>query len=214
MHTIALIAATTLTASPTPDLQVGILVMDGIYNTELVGPYDVLDHAKGFSVFTVAPTKKTLRSAEGLRFEADHAIGAHPKIDVLVIPSFEKYEEHVKDPKLMGWIKSQAESAKWVLSHCWGAFYLAKAGLLDGKHAMTYPPDLDKLEKQFPKIKVERGYRFVRDGKYITSAGGVASFESPQYLVKVVLGDDAAKKVARGLVMDDPLLERIRYLVR
>lgn len=210
--TLALLAA--LAAAPQAPKQVGILVMDGIFNTELVGPYDVLDHAKDFEVFTVAPRKQPLRSAEGLAFTPDHGFGEHPPIDVLVIPSFEKYEDHLKDKALIDWIRRQATSASWVLTHCWGALYLAQTGLLDGRSATTYPPDNEAFAKRFAKVKVERGYRFVRDGKFITSAGGTASFESPLYLVRTTSGDDAARKVARGLVIDDPLQSKLRYLVK
>lgn len=192
---------------------VGILVMDGIFNTELIGPYDVFDHAKGFKVFTVAPQKRTLTSAEGLRFEPDHDFETAPAIDVLVIPSFEDYEKHLEQRALIGWIRRTAKKADWVLSHCWGAFYLAQAGLLDEKTATTWPSDNDRFQRRFPKVKVKSGYRFVRHGNVITSAGGVASFESPLYLVRTLDGDEAAKRVAKGLVIPDALQAKLPHLV-
>lgn len=193
---------------------VGILVMDGIYNTELVGPYDVFSHAKPFRVVTIAPAKRELKTAEGIRFLPDHDFTDHPPIDILVIPSFVDYQEQIRQEEIVGWIRDRGEKADWVLSHCWGAFYLAAAGFLDGREAMTFPPDIDKFAAMFPKVRTRKGFRFVRDGKFITSAGGVASYESPLYLVRILAGDEAARRVARGLVIPDWRLEKIPYLER
>lgn len=192
--------------------KVGILVMDGVFNTELVGPYDIFSHADPFRVFTVAPRKGEFVTAEGIRLVADHSFADHPPIDILVVPSFEDYRDHMEDGDLIAWIAARAGEADWVLSHCWGAFYLAAAGLLDGRLAMTYPPDIDRLGEMFPEVRTRKGFRFVRDGKFITSAGGVASFESPLYLVRKLAGEDWAKRVARGLVIDDWRQENVKYL--
>jgi transcriptional regulator GlxA family with amidase domain len=193
---------------------VGILVMDGVYNTELVGPYDIFSHADPFRVFTVAPDRKELLTAEGIRFQPDFGFDDHPPIEILVIPSFEDYAAHIEQEPLLGWIRDRANDAEWVLSHCWGAFYLAAAGLLDGRQAMTYPPDLDQFAAMFPAVEVKTGYRFVRDGKFITSAGGVASYESPLFLLRHLAGDEWAERVARGLVIPDWRQDTIDYLER
>ncbi len=206
-------AAAESTAPTEIAVRVGILAMDGIFNTELVGPYDIFDHAPGWEVFTVAPERKTLVSAEGLRFEPDFEFGEHPDIDVLVIPSFEDFREHLKNPQLLAWIKEQADAADHVLSHCWGAFYLAAAGLLDGRHATTFPTEIDELQKTFPNVHAEKGVRFVHDGKFLTSVGGTASFESPLYLLRVVEGNEMAKRVAGGLVIDDWKQEGLSVLI-
>ncbi len=191
---------------------VGILVMDGVYNTELVGPFDIFSHADPFRVFTVAPERREIVTAEGIRLVPDHGFADHPAIDILVIPSFEDYKDHIGRKPLIGWIRERAMGADWVLSHCWGAFYLAAAGLLDGHLAMTYPPDIDELAEKFPEVRTRKGYRFVRDGKFITSAGGVASYESPLFLVRKLAGDEWAARVARGLVIEDWRQETIKYL--
>lgn len=193
---------------------VGILVMDGLYNTELIGPYDVLDHAPGFEVVTVAPVAGEITTAEGLRLVADHGFADHPPLDILVIPSFEAFREQLEDERLIGWIREQAAGADWVLSHCWGAFYLAEAGLLDGRHATTFPTEITELGERYPQVTVHDGPRFVRDGKYVTSVGGTASYESPFWLLREIGGDALAERVAGGLVVDDWKLEGIRYVDR
>ncbi len=155
-------------AQPKSDWTVGILVYDGVYNTEFVAPMDVFDHVTAqrtatVRVILVAPRAKSVRSVEKLNFQADYSFEDHPPIDILVVPSFQNYQDDLeRRDEIIAWVHKTASSARFVLSNCWGAFYLAKAGLLDGRMAMTYPPDIDKLGQQFPKVKAVKGHRFVR----------------------------------------------------
>ncbi|HSR68525.1 MAG TPA: DJ-1/PfpI family protein [Acidobacteriota bacterium] len=188
-------------------VNVGILVYPGVYNTEFVAPYDVFEHAdqagREVKVFLVAPRLEAITSAEGLLFQPDYALDDHPPIDILIIPSFVDYESDLeaKQP-VIDWVRRNAHSADWVLSNCWGAFYLAQAGLLKGRFAMTYPPDIDKLAERFPAIKPVKDKRFVRDGKFITGGGGVASYENALYVVEQLWGAQTARRIASGLVLD------------
>lgn len=196
---------------------VGILVYSGVYNTEFVAPYDVLQHVDGrgpeVEVFLVAPESLTVVSAEGMRFSADYTFAQHPPIDILIIPSFKDYESDLKNRlSIVDWVRRNSESARLVLSNCWGAFYLAQAGLLDGRRAMTYPPDNGKLQDRFPKINVVFGKRFVRDGKFVTGAGGAASYDNALYVVQELWGEKLAKRIASGLVIDWKLEEVDHYI--
>src|SRR6266545_2020483 len=83
-------------AAPTaPPLRtVGFLVVPGVYNSELMAPYDVLDHVRFRTkdaprVFTVAPKAGPLRTFEGLTLAPHYTFADAPPIDLLVVPSAE-----------------------------------------------------------------------------------------------------------------------------
>jgi transcriptional regulator GlxA family with amidase domain len=73
---------------------------------------------------------------------------------------------------------------------------LAKAGLLDGKSATTHHDFLNQLEKNFPKVKVRRGVRFV-EGEKISTAGGLSSgIDLALRVVERYFGRPAAEKTS------------------
>ncbi len=92
--------------------------------------------------------------------------------------------------------------AKFVVSHCDGAFVLAKAGLLDHAVSTTFPSDIDAMRNMFPELDIRKDILFVHDGKYITSAGGAKSFEASLYLCEYLYGKKIAQSLANGLVID------------
>jgi transcriptional regulator GlxA family with amidase domain len=187
---------------------VGFLVLPGVYNSELVAPYDVLDHVRFRTrdaprVFTVAPKAGPLRTFEGLTLTPHHTFGDAPAIDLLVVPSAEhNMDTDLEDAALIAWVRETGRKAKLVMSLCDGAFVLAKAGLLDGLEATTFPGDQDRFARAFPAVKLQRGPIFVHDGKAVTSVGGARSYDPAMYVVERLYGADARAKIGEGLVLD------------
>ncbi len=187
---------------------VGFLVLEGVYNTELVAPMDVIQHVIGRvqpepSVFTVGLTEAPVRTFEGLSILPDYSIATAPPIDVLVVASTSGSRTRDRENKeLVQWVRETGSKAKHVMSLCWGAFLLAEAGLLDGGPATTFPTEWDQLEREYPKIEVQRDISFVDAGHALTSVGGVKSYELAMYFVETLYGRDVADGIASGLVMD------------
>ncbi|MEM8907531.1 MAG: DJ-1/PfpI family protein [Bacteroidota bacterium] len=190
---------------------VAFLIMDGVYNTELTAPFDIFQHTifragiKAMNVFLVANTLDPVTSFEGIRLLPDYNYLTEelPKIDILVIPSAEHHlDTDLEDEAMINFVKTTAQEASFITSHCDGAFVLAKAGLLDEVESTTFPGDLDRYERMFPQLKVHRDVLFVHDGQYITSAGGAKSFEAALYLCEFLYGKEIAQSLAKGLVID------------
>lgn len=206
---LALALLPRLASSAEPPLKsIGFLVLPGVYNSELMAPYDVLDHVRfrvkdAPRVFTVAKQKGPLRTFEGLTLTPDYSFADAPAIDLLVVPSAEhNMDTDLKDEALMAWVRATGSKAKLVMSLCDGAFVLAQAGLLDGLEATTFPGDQDRFAKAFPKVKLQRGPIFVHDGKAVTSVGGARSYDPALYVAERLYGGPAVAQIAQGLVLD------------
>jgi transcriptional regulator GlxA family with amidase domain len=191
-------------------LAVGFLVLDHVYNSELMAPYDIFHHTvfhtrPGMRVFTVSLDGKAITTFEGLRIETDYSIANAPPIDVLVIPSAEhNMDTDLQNATLRGWVQKAAESAKYVITLCDGAFVLANTGVLAGRKATTFPADVEAFRKLFPKVQTQEGFSFVVDGKFLTSQGGARSYDVALFLVDHLYGEKVAAGVARGLVLPWP----------
>jgi len=204
---------------PDKVLNVGFLIVNGVYNSELVAPMDILHHTvfhtdKGMKVFTIAPSLDPITSFEGLRMLPDYSYqqDSLPHIDVLIVPSAEhSMDTDLEDKALINFVRTAGGDAEYVMSLCDGAFVLAKAGLLEGLESTTFPSDIPRYREAYPDLTVHEGVSFVHDGKAITSAGGAKSYDPALYLSEILYGKKAAEGIARGLVIDWKLQE-IDYL--
>lgn len=205
-------------AAPTP-LQVGFLIVDGVYNTEVIAPFDVFQHtvfhaAPGMEVFTVAPNEKIITTFEGLKIKPDYAFGDRdmPAIDVLVVASAEhSMDRDLENQELISFVKAVGSKAKYVMSLCDGAFVLAQAGLIDGKVSTTFPADIPRYREMFPRLEVRENVSFVHHHNLITSAGGIKSYDAAMYLVALLYGDAVARNLGKGLIIDWDL-RQIKHL--
>ncbi len=191
-------------------LSVGFLIVDGVYNSELIAPYDILQHTRfhtdpALEVFTVSPDGKPVVTFEGLTISSHYSFETAPAIDILVVPSAEgSLDEDLKDERMISWVSEVGSKARFVLSLCDGAFVLAQAGLLDGLAVTTFPGDQDKFAERFPHLDLRRGPSFVHDDRAITSQGGAKSYDPAMYLVDHLYGEKVARRVGRGLIIDWP----------
>jgi transcriptional regulator GlxA family with amidase domain len=190
---------------------VAFLIMDGTFNTELTAPYDIFQHTifrkgiKSMNVFTVANTDAAVTTFEGMRILPDfnYLKDSLPTIDILVVPSAEHHlDSDLEDTAMLEFIQRVDKEAKYVTSHCDGAFVLGKAGVLKDRISTTFPSDIDQMRTTFPELDIRKEVLFVHDGKYITSAGGAKSFEAALYLCEYLYGKEVAKSLAGGLVID------------
>jgi putative intracellular protease/amidase len=193
-------------------LRAAFLVVEGVYNTELMAPYDVFQHTgfhtgpnPGMEVFTVSPDGRPVTTFEGIRITPDYGFQNAPEIDVLVVPSARgSMDKDLQNAALIDWIRRTAGRARHVVSLCDGAFLLAQAGLLDGVAATTFPEDYDRLVKMFPRVDLRINVSFVDAGKILTSQGGARSYDVAMHLVDRLYGTRVAQGVGKGLLLPWP----------
>ena len=195
-------------SQPEEPLNVGFLAINGVYNSELMAPFDIFHHTKfhtdaPMKPFIVAPTMEMITTFEGIRVIPDYSFDNVPDIDVLVVPSAEhNMDSDLEDEKLIAFVREKGTKAKYIMSLCDGAFILAQAGLLNDVKCTTFPADIPKFKETFSQLDVYEGVSFIHDGKAITSAGGAKSYDPSLYLVEYLYGKKAADGVAEGMVID------------
>ena len=191
-------------------MNVGIFIFDDIEVLDLGGPFEVFSVAsrvkprlepgsqKPFNVFTIGETTAPIRGRGRFVVTPSFSFADHPAIDLLVIPGGIVSAE-LKKAEVIQWIAATAAKAKITASVCTGACLLAKAGLLDGKHATTHWADIDDMRSMFPNVTVEEQVRWVEQGNIITSAGISAGMDMALHLVSRLESETLALATAKQM---------------
>jgi transcriptional regulator GlxA family with amidase domain len=150
-----------------------------------------------YDLHFVSETGGRVRTSAGITLDSK-AFSAMP-FDTLVIGGATIPEPST--PGLIAFLRDAPKRHRRIAAVCTGAFVLAEAGLLDGRHATTHWLHARDLQKQFPNVKMDEDRIFINDGPIWTSAGMTAGVDLGLALIENDLGAELAKSVARKLVV-------------
>lgn len=177
---------------------VGILLYDNYAVLDAMGPYHVLSELMGARVFFVGRHKGLITTGDGLKVQCDSSIAEVKQLDILVIPGgLNETYMATKDTVLLNWIKAIDLHSKYTTSVCTGAWLLAATGLLKDQQATTHWFGKQILKDQFGISAQNK--RYVKSGKYWTSAGVSAGIDMSLALVNEIRGEKYTQMVMLDL---------------
>jgi transcriptional regulator GlxA family with amidase domain len=188
---------------------VAILALPGVQLLDVSGPLDVFAEAnvqarrEVYRLVLVASKAGELRSSSGMRLVPDQTIATPfgDAIDTLLVAGCPNAAEMSPAPTVTHWLRQVVPATRRYGSVCSGAFFLAAAGLLDGKRVTTHWAVAGRLAQAYPQVTVDPDAIHIRNGRLRTSAGVTAGLDLALALVEEDLGRDIAMNVAGQLVM-------------
>ena len=120
--------------------------------------------------------------------------------DLVTVPAWPTLDAPIH-PAVLDALRAAVDRGARVLSVCSGAFAVAAAGLLDGRHAATHWQFADRLARGYPNVRVDREVLYVEDGPILTSAGAAAGIDACLHLVREIHGAHTANELARRMVI-------------
>ena len=185
------------------------VAVPGVQLLDVSGPLDVFAEANAqagkeiYRLQLIAAAPGDIRSSSGVRLVPDGRItdAMDAPLDTLLVAGSPKAGEVRPNPRLIDWLQQRASTARRYGSICSGAFFLAAAGLLDGKRVTTHWAVAEQLAAAYPAIHVEADAIHIRDGRLRTAAGVTAGLDLALALVEEDLGRNVAMRVASQLVM-------------
>src|SRR3954454_15570910 len=193
--------ATSLKPPDKGQIPVAFLISDGAVVIDFCGPWEVFhdvtipgNQETPFRLYTVAETKKPIRTSGGMQIIPDYTIQNAPPPKVIVIPA-----QSAPSQAVLEWIKKSSQTSDVTMSVCTGAFVLAKTGLLNGKAATTYHGAFGRFATQFPDIQLKRGARFVENGNLATAGGLSSGIDLALRVVERYYGREVARKTAYNM---------------
>lgn len=184
-------------------LTAGILLFPQVEVLDFAGPFEVLGRARQddgrpcFQTITLGPTPE-VTCVDGLKVRPHFILDEAPDLDLLVVPGGPGARVPANLEPVLSYIKRQAAQARVVASVCTGAYWLARAGLLEGLTATTHSQRLEDLAAAFPAITVVR-QKIVDQGSIITAGGVASGVDLGLHLVERFFGEEARKREAARL---------------
>jgi transcriptional regulator GlxA family with amidase domain len=191
------------TLEPLPErrtVKVAFFVGEGTNVIDTAGPWEVfqdasvdglIGHRNPFELYTVGPSEEILTFTGGLKVKPHYSIENAPQPNVIVVPA-QKATDTTR-----AWLRTAAAKTDVTMSVCTGAFQLARVGLLDGVAATTHHDFWDAFAKEFPKIELRRGLRFVDNGRVATAGGLTSGIDMALHVVARYFGNETAAATAR-----------------
>lgn len=178
----------------------GIRAFDVSVITEVWGGERTLRGVPPFELRRVAATPgDPVPMPGGLTLTPDRPLDWIDRADLVVVPGLVDHETTVAAPVLDALRRAHAAGTP-IAALCAGAFVLARAGLLDGRRAVTHWYLAPYLQARHPRVTVEPDALFVEDGTVWTSAGTAAGIDLCLHLVRRAHGAEAAAALARSMV--------------
>jgi transcriptional regulator GlxA family with amidase domain len=185
--------------------QVTVFALDGVRLMDVAAPLEVFATAArdtgAYTVQVCTPDGRDVATSTGLRISADLPAAAVEGVDTLVVPGPAELATLDEHPDLSDQVGRLTTGARRVAAVCTGAFALAAAGLLRGRRATTHWEHAADLARRFPDTTVTPDAIYVQDGPVFTSAGVTAGIDVCLALVEADHGPEAARRVARDLVV-------------
>ena len=182
--------------------EIAIVVFPGFQLLDAAGPVAVFEMAERFrpgsyAIRVLAPGGGVVRSSSGVCLAAAPIEPRH--FDTVIVSGGNLAQIEESHPDIVTWLGGDA----WrrAAGVCSGAFFLAEAGLLDGRRATTHWAAAEGFRTRYPKVRLDADRMFVRDGKVWTSAGISAGIDLALALVEDDLGPGIARRTAQQLVV-------------
>lgn len=170
----------------------------GCEELEAVTITDLLTRA-GINVVTAGLDKQTVTASRGMKLVPDKQLDdvLEDDFDMIVLPGGLPGADHLNnDQRIQTIVKKLAVNNKYLAAICAAPRVLATAGLLEGKHATSFPGALD----QFPVNNMTyEEMAVVVDGNIITSRGPGTAIDFTLTLIDLLIGKEKRDEVEAGL---------------
>jgi 4-methyl-5(b-hydroxyethyl)-thiazole monophosphate biosynthesis len=170
----------------------------GFEDVEAITVIDLLRRAQ-IEVVTAGLADGPVRGSRGTVVVPDTTLdqALQRNFDMVVLPGGQPGATNLEqDSRLRVLLQKMARQGHYTAAICAAPKVLAAAGLLDGKHATSFPGSLDA--RQFPKVRIGN-QDVVTDGKVITSRGPGTAMDFALTLIEHLAGREKRNQVEAGL---------------
>lgn len=149
---------------------------------------------------TVSTDRARITASNGVTIDPDSTVADNPPADYIVVCSGGDADQLTAEAPIR-WIRKNLRRGAQLGSVADGAYYLARAGLLDNHACTLHWRSQPAFVEAFPHIALRRTV-YVIDRNRFTSAGGVGAFDMMLEIIGGHHGEAMARRVAEWFVHD------------
>lgn len=143
-----------------------------------------------------------IRASCGLELLPTREIGDPTEFDNIVVVGGLLGADQRLSREREAFLLRAAQQGVHLTALCTGSFVLARLGLLDGYNASVSWFHIRDFREAFPEVQARADRLFWVDGARSTCAGGTGAADLASHFVAKMVGEKAAEKAAKILVMD------------
>ena len=147
-----------------------------------------------------AQAPRPIRTSIGIFLTTPYSLEHIAEAETIIVPSARPGIVSVPE-ELLSTLRQSYQRGARIISFCTGAFLLAAAGLLDGRHATTHWAWAAELATRYPKVQVDPQRLYIDEGQVLTSAGSAAAIDLSLHVVRQDYGAEIAATLARRMVV-------------
>jgi len=184
-------------------MNIGIYIYDQAEVLDFSGPFEVFSVANrlanlDWNIWLVAEEESLVEARGVFQVKPHYSIQNVPELDVLIVVGG-VHSDELRKTEVINWIRKTTEKTHITASVCTGAFLMAEAGLLDGLEVTTHWEDISDLHRNYPRVQIREGTRWIKQGKLFTAAGISAGIDMSLELVARLADAELAEQTARQM---------------
>ena len=194
--------------------KISLLIHEDVYSSAVGSVIDLFAGANGcleesgrspvFKLELVSEKAKHIQLDVPARFICCATMEEVTQTDLIIVPGFTGDHTAMlkKHRAVIDWIKEMNHTGAEIASMCVGSFFLAEAGLLNGKMATSHWAATDEMQLRYPLVRVQADRVITdQDGIY-TGGGAFSSLKLVLYLIEKFSGRETALLVSKRFSID------------
>ena len=205
--------------------KISLLIHEDVYSSSVASVIDLFAGANwcreqsgrspAFKLELVSEKGNDIQLDVPARFTCYRTIEEVIQTDLIIVPGFNGDSKAIlkKYSAAINWIKEMNKSGTEIASMCVGSFFLAEAGLLNGKTATSHWAATDEMQLRYPLIKVKSDRVITdQDGIY-TGGGAFAALKLILYLIEKFCGRETVLLVSKQFSIDTDSASQAHFAV-
>jgi transcriptional regulator GlxA family with amidase domain len=194
--------------------KISLLVYEDAVLSSISGAVDLLTSTNGylqqmgkspaFQLELVAEKIKYIQLNVPAQFICSKTLDEVTETDLILVPAFsiDPGDVLAKNGAMIDWLKTMRAKGTEMASLCFGSYFLAEAGILEGRSCTSHWLALDDMQRRYPDVKVLTDSVMTDNDGIYTSGGALLSWNLILYLVEKFCGREISISVSRMFNID------------